>query len=200
MNLKVLFKNIQTLLVVVLAALLFLQRGCSSTPPVEPKVITEVVTKWDTVKIEQTEYVPQIIEKVVVNIDTFSTPIDTVSVLKDYYAKYFYTDTIQLDTLGSIIVNDTITRNLISFRDVQSNIFIPTTTITNTVYLYKREFYGGVSVGGMINPVQNESPINYISGELMYVNKKRNVYGFGLGVDKDFLPIVSGRLYWKIGK
>ena len=194
------FKNIQTLLVVVLAALLFFQRGCSSTPPVEPKVITEVVTKWDTVKVEQTEYVPQIIEKVVVNIDTFSTPIDTVSVLKDYYAKYFYTDTIQLDTLGSIIVNDTITRNLISFRDVQSNIFIPTTTITNTTYLYKSELFWGVAVGGMINPVQNESPINYISGELMYVNKKRNVYGFGLGVDKDFFPIVSGRLYWKIGK
>ena len=194
------FKNIQTLLVVVLAALLFFQRGCSSTPPVEPKVITEVVTKWDTVKVEQTEYVPQIIEKVVINIDTFSTPIDTVSVLKDYYAKYFYTDTIQLDTLGSIIVNDTITRNLISFRDVQSNIFIPTTTITNTTYLYKRELFWGVAVGGMINPVQNESPINYISGELMYVNKKRNVYGFGLGVDKDFFPIVSGRLYWKIGK
>ena len=194
------FKNIQTLLVVVLAALLFFQRGCSSTPPTEPKVITEVVTKWDTVKVEQTEYVPQIIEKVVVNIDTFSTPIDTVSVLKDYYAKYFYTDTIQLDTLGSIIVNDTITRNLISFRDVQSNIFIPTTTITNTVYLYKRELFWGVAVGGMINPVQNESPINYVSGELMYVNKKRNVYGFGLGVDKDFFPIISGRLYWKIGK
>ena len=197
---KAYFKNIQTLLVVVLAALLFFQRGCSSTPPTEPKVITEVVTQWDTVKVEQTEYVPQIIEKVVVNIDTFTTPIDTVSVLKDYYAKYFYTDTIQLDTLGSIIVNDTITRNLISFRDVQSNIFIPTTTITNTTYLYKREFFGGISVGGMINPVQNESPINYISGELMYVNKKRNVYGFGLGVDKDFFPIVSGRLYWKIGK
>ena len=200
MNLKGYFKNIQTLLVVVLAALLFFQRGCSSTPPVEPKVITEVVTKWDTVKVEQTEYVPQIIEKVVINIDTFTTPIDTVSVLKDYYAKYFYTDTIQLDTLGSIIVNDTITRNLISFRDVQSNIFIPTTTITNTTYLYKRELFWGVAVGGMINPVQNESPINYISGELMYVNKKRNVYGFGLGVDKDFLPIISGRLYWKIGK
>ena len=200
MNLKGYFKNIQTLLVVVLAALLFFQRGCSSTPPVEPKVITEVVTKWDTVKVEQTEYVPQIIEKVVVNIDTFSTPIDTVSVLKDYYAKYFYTDTIQLDTLGSIIVNDTITRNLISFRDVQSNIFIPTTTITNTTYLYKRELFWGVAVGGMVNPVQNESPINYVSGELMYVNKKRNVYGFGLGVDKDFLPIISGRLYWKIGK
>jgi len=194
------FKNIQTLLVVVLAALLFLQRGCSSTSPVEPEVITEVVTQWDTIKVTEKEYVPKYIRKTVVEIDTFSVPIDTISILKDYYAKYFYTDTIQLDTLGSIIVNDTITRNLISFRDVQSNIFIPTTTITNTTYLYKRELFWGVAVGGMINPVQNESPINYVSGELMYVNKKRNVYGFGLGVDKDFFPIVSGRLYWKIGK
>jgi len=192
--LKAYFKNIQTLLVVVLAALLFFQRGCSSTPPVEPKVITEVVTKWDTVKVEQTEYVPQIIEKVVINIDTFTTPIDTVSVLKDYYAKYFYTDTIQLDTLGSIIVNDTITRNLISFRDVQSNIFIPTTTITNTTYLYKREFFGGISVGATNQSVQN------INAELLYINKKRQGYGIGVGLDPNFQPIYTGRLYWKIGK
>ena len=194
------FKNIQTLLVVVLAALLFLQRGCSSTSPVEPEVITEVVTQWDTIRVAEKEYVPKYIRKTVVEIDTFSVPIDTISILKDYYAKYFYTDTIKIDTLGTIVINDTVTRNLISMRDVQSNIFIPTTTITNTTYLYKRELFWGVAVGGMINPVQNESPINYVSGELMYVNKKRNVYGFGLGVDKDFFPIVSGRLYWKIGK
>ena len=140
------------------------------------------------------------IDRVVVSIDTFTTPIDTLSVLKDYYAKYFYTDTIKIDTIGYVTINDTITRNLISFRDVQSNIFIPTTTITNTVYLNRREFFGGISVGGMLNPVQNESPINYISGELLYINKKRNVYGFGLGVDADFLPILSGRMYWKLSK
>ena len=188
------FKNIQTLLVVVLAVLLFLQRGCSSTPPVEPKVITQVVTKWDTVKVEKTEYIPKVVEKVVVNIDTFSAPIDTTAVLKDYYAKYFYTDTIQLDTLGSIIVNDTITRNLISFRDVQSDIFIPTTTITNTVYLYKREFYGGVSVGATNQAVQN------INGELLYVNKKRQAYGFGVGLNPQWQPVYTVRMYWKIGK
>ena len=192
MNLKDYFKNIQTLLIVVLAVLLLLQRSCSSTPPVEPEVITEVVTKWDTVKVEKTEYVPKIVERIVVNIDTFSTPIDTVSVLKDYYAKYFYTDTIQLDTLGSIIVNDTITRNLISFRDVQSDIFIPTTTITNTVYLYKREFFGGISVGATNQAVQN------INGELLYVNKKRDAYGFGIGLNPDFQPIYTIRMYWKL--
>ena len=188
------FKNIQTLLVVVLAALLFLQRGCSSTPPVEPEVITEVVTKWDTVKIEKTEYVPKIVEKVVVEIDTFSAPIDTITVLKDYYAKYFYTDTIQIDTLGSIVINDTITRNLISMRDVQSNIFIPTTTITNTIYLYKHEFYGGFSVGATNQAVQN------INGEFLYVNKKRDAYGFGVGLNPQWQPVYTVRMYWKIGK
>ena len=188
------FKNIQTLLIVVLAAVLFLQRGCSSTPPVEPEVITEVVTKWDTLKVTEKEYVPKYIRKTIVDIDTFQAPIDTVSILKDYYAKYFYTDTIKIDTLGTIIVNDTVTRNLISMRDVQSNIFIPTTTITNTVYLYKREFYGGVSVGSTNQAVQN------INAELLYINKKRQSYGFGVGLNPQFQPVYTVRMYWKIGK
>ena len=200
MNLKDLFKSIQTLLIVVLAVLLFFSRSCSSTPPVDSEIITEIVTQWDTVKVTEKEYIPKYIRKTVINIDTFQTPIDTISILKDYYAKYFYTDTIKIDTLGTIVINDTVTRNLISMRDVQSNIFIPTTTITNTIYLNKRELYGGISIGGMINPVQNESPINHISGELLYKNKKRQIYGFGLGIDKDFYPIISGRMYWKIGK
>ena len=188
------FKNIQTLLVVVLAALLFLQRGCSSTSPVEPEVITEVVTQWDTIRVAEKEYVPKYIRKTVVEIDTFSVPIDTISILKDYYAKYFYTDTIKIDTLGTIIVNDTVTRNLILMRDVQSNIFIPTTTITNTVYLYKREFYGGISVGSTNQAVQN------INAELLYINKKRQSYGFGVGLNPQWQPVYTVRMYWKIGK
>ncbi len=188
------FKNIQTLLIVVLAALLFFQRGCSSTPPVEPQTITEVVTRWDTLKVATKEYVPKYIKKIIVNIDTFQVPIDTMSILTDYYAKYFYTDTIKVDSLGFIIINDTVTRNLISKRDVQSNIFIPTTTITNTIYLYKREFFGGVSVGATNQAVQN------INGEILYVNKKRNSYGFGVGLNPDFQPVYTVRMYWKIGK
>ena len=188
------FKNIQTLLVVVLAALLFLQRGCSSTSPVEPEVITEVVTQWDTIRVAEKEYVPKYIRKTVVEIDTFSVPIDTISILKDYYAKYFYTDTIKIDTLGTIIVNDTVTRNLILMRDVQSNIFIPTTTVNNIIYIYKKEFFGGVSVGANNQAVQN------INGELLYVNKKRDAYGFGIGLNPDFQPVYTVRMYWKIGK
>ena len=188
------FKNIQTLLIVVLAVLLFYQKSCSSTPPVEPQTITEVITRWDTLKVATKEYVPKYIRKTIVNIDTFQAPIDTMSILRDYYAKYFYTDTIKVDSLGFIVINDTVTRNLISKRDVQSNIFIPTTTVTNTVYLYKREFFGGVSVGTTNQAVQN------INGEILYVNKKRQAYGFGVGLNPQFQPVYTVRMYWKIGK
>ena len=189
------FGDIKTLLIVVLGVIIFLTRSCQGGSDItEPQVITEVVTQWDTVEVEKTKYIPKIVEKVVINIDTFATPIDTISVLKDYYAKYFYTDTIHFDTLGYVIVNDTITRNLISFRDVKSNILIPTTTITNNIYLNKREFYGGVSIGA------RRDQLNYVSGNLLYKGKKRNAYSLGLGVNQDFQPIYTIGMYWKINR
>jgi len=183
------------IVILILGGLLLWLTQCRRSEPIVDEIIkTEVVTKWDTVEVEKTEYVPKIIEKVVVNIDTFTAPIDTVSVLEDYYAKYFYTDTIQIDTLGSVVINDTITRNLISFRDVQSNIFIPTTTITNTVYLNRREFYGGISLTGQ--PTQ----LDFINGELLYKGKKRNAYGIGVGINNELVPIYTFKVFWKIGK
>jgi hypothetical protein len=188
------FKFEHIVILVLGVALLWLTQ-CRRTEPIVDGIIkTEVVTKWDTVEVAKTEYVPKIIEKVVVNIDTFTAPIDTISVLEDYYAKYFYTDTIQIDTLGSVVINDTITRNLISFRDVQSNIFIPTTTITNTVYLNRREFYGGISLTGQ--PTQ----LDFINGELLYRGKKRNAYGIGVGINQELVPIYTFKVFWKIGK
>ena len=190
--------NFYIVVILVLGIVLF-RKSCS-TQPVETEVITEIETKWDTLKVSKTEYVPKIIRKTIVDIDTFSVPVDTSAILSDYFAKNYVIDTISLDSLGFVVIRDTISRNLISFRDVQSDVLIPTTTITNTSYIYRREFFWGVALGGMTNPVQDESPISYVSGELMYINKKRNAYGFGFGVDKDLLPIVSGRIYFKIGK
>jgi|TARA_R110001592_G_scaffold98394_1_gene281112 hypothetical protein len=160
----------------------------------DPITITETVTKWDTVTISSLVYVPKWKTKTEIIHDTILADIDTVSILKDYYAKYSYTDTINLDTLGYITINDTITRNSISFRDVQSNLFIPTTTITNTIYLNKREFFGGISVGSTPTAIQN------LNGEILFVNKKRQAYGIGVGINNTFMPIYTLRMYWKIGK
>ena len=83
---KVFFKNIQFLLIVVLVALLLLQRSCSSDSTIsEPTIITKVETKWDTITINKIEYVPKWVEKIVTVYENdtiiINTPIDTLEVL-----------------------------------------------------------------------------------------------------------------------
>ena len=197
---KLSFKNInieisfQTLIIVVLIVLLLLQRSCSSTPKEDPQVITKIETKYDTVTINTTSYIPKWKTKVITKIDTFSLPIDTSLILKDYYAKYHYSDTLKIDSIGYAVINDTITQNKILGRDIKTNLLIPTKTITETIYLNKRELYWGVGLGG------NTNQINYLGGELIYRNKNKQAYGFGLGINQDFQPIITGRMYWKIGR
>jgi len=193
--LKDFFKNIQSLLIVVLVVIILLMRSCSGNKTIpEPKIITETVVKWDTVVVEKTQYIPKWRTKVTTIHDTVLANVDTAFILNDYYSTYAYTDTLSLDSLGSIVINDTISKNSILFRDVQPNIFIPTITVTNTSYIYQREFFGGISVGSSPTAIQN------LNGEILFVNKKRQAYGFGIGVNNEFTPIYTGRLYWKIGK
>ena len=188
------FKNIQTLLIVVLLVLLWLQRSCSSSPGItEPQVITKVEVRYDTVETVKETYVPKYITRIETVIDTFTTPIDTVNILKNYYAKYFYSDTLKIDTLGYAVINDTITQNTILARDIRTNVLIPTTTITKEIYLNNREFYWGLGLQG------KKDQLNYLGGELLYRNKKYQVYGLGVGVNENLQPVISGRLYWKIG-
>ena len=195
---KEIFKDIKTLLIVVLVAIILFMRACSggknSTVVTEPTIITETVTKWDTLKIDSLVYVPQWRTKVTTVHDTIPTDIDTLSILKDYYAKYFYTDTISLDSLGSIVINDTVSKNSILFREIQPNVLIPTTTVTNTVYINKREFYVGFGLKGKTDQ------IDYLGGELLYKTKNKQVYGAGVGLNQNFQPVLGFSMYWKLGK
>jgi hypothetical protein len=186
--------SIQNLLIIVLVVLVLFQSQCSKKDPVEPEVIVTIETKWDTVNVIQTEYVPKWRTRVVTEHDTIPQDIDTMSILKDYYAKYHYTDTLTLDTLGFLVLNDTISQNSILSRSFTSDISIPTTTITKEIYLNKREFYWGLGVNG------GTSQLDYVGGEFMFKNKQRNMYGIGVGVNQDLQPTISGRMYWKIGK
>jgi hypothetical protein len=186
--------SLQTVLILILALIILLQSQCSRKDPVEPEVIVTIETKWDTVEVEKISYVPKWRTKVVTEYDTIPRDIDTVEILKDYYARYYYTDTLTLDTLGYLVLNDTITKNSILSRSFTSQIQIPTTTITKEIYLNKREFYWGLGVHG--RPDQ----LNYVGGEFMYRTKNKQVYGLGVGLNQDLQPVFGGRMYWKIGK
>ena len=195
---KVFFKNIQTLLIVVLVAIILFMRTCSGsktpTPTSEPITLTQTVTKWDTLKIDSLVYVPRWKTKVNTIHDTILADIDTLNILKDYYTKYFYTDTLNLDSLGNIIINDTISRNSIIFRKITPNILFPTTTTTNIVYINRREFYGGFGIKG------KSDQLNYLGGELLFRTKNKQAYSVGIGVNQDFQPVLGFGMYWKIGK
>jgi hypothetical protein len=195
--LKNFFKNIQSILIVVLVGIIIWLQNCSSNgdvTPTSPTTITEISIEYDTILDTIPEYVPKWKTRVEVEIDTFTQPIDTLSILADYYAKYYYIDTIKIDTIGYVVVADTITRNFIFSRNVVSNFTIPTTTITNTKYLNNREFYLGLKVQGRTDQ------LNYVGGELLFKAKKQQAYTIGVGLNNEFQPVISGGMFFKIGK
>ena len=193
---KVFFNNIQTLLIVVLVAIILFTRSCSGgKTSVEPKIITKVETRWDTINIVKEVYVPKWKTKIITQVDSIliNTPVDTLEVLKDYYAKNVFVDEIKLDSLGIITITDTIYKNTIWRRAIESNILIPTTTVTEKIYINNREFYWGLNLIGKSNQ------IDYLGGGILYKSKRKNIYGLGIGVNENFQPILSIGYYMKIG-
>lgn len=186
------FKNFTTLLLICVVILLLIQRGCNPKPP--QGVITEIETRYDTINTITEVYVPQYKYKTIINTDTIKE-IDTVEVIKDYYTQYFYSDTLDLDTSGFLVINDTIFNNKIYSRQLESHIIIPTTTITNTIYENKRELYVGIESG-----INNKAEINYIGADVLFKTKRKQIYGIGLGVDNNFNPTIMASMYWKLGK
>jgi hypothetical protein len=61
--------------------------------------------------------------------------------------------------------------------------------------LNKRELiFWNVGVTG------NQDQLQYLGGEMVFKNKKRQAYGLGVGVDQNLVPVISVRMYWKLGK
>jgi len=187
------FKNIQSVIIVALIATIFLLRQCNPTQPSEDKIITKVEVKWDTIKKEVPKYIPKLISKTEIDIDTFSTPIDTAVILKDYYSINYFEDYQEFDSL-TLTIKDSISQNRIYTRSLEYKIAYPTKTITKEIYKNKREFFTGLGIAG------NREQIQYFGGELLYKNKKRQIFGAGVGIDENLVPILSARMYWKLGK
>ena len=188
------FKNIQSLLIVVLIVMIFLMRSCSGKgTPTEPQIIRDTIV--ESIIIEKTYpiYTPKVKYITKVDIDTFSTPIDTSAILSDYYAIKTYEDKQVLDSL-SLTITDTISQNQIKSRKISYTFTYPQTTIRETIILNKRELYFGIGATG------NQDQLQYLGGEIVFRNKKRQAYGLGVGVDQNLVPVISARMYWKLGK
>lgn len=114
--------------------------------------------KWDTL------YLPELIGM---------TMEDTLAILADYYATYFYSDTIR-NQYGKVTINDTVTQNKLSGRGVIQDFKIPITTITNTVVEKRNQVYVGAGVLGNL-----KDPLRGYELNLFLENKKDNQIGIG---------------------
>ena len=192
--------NFKNLIILVLIIVIIFLRQCSGDAgeitPSEPTIVTKVETKYDTITIDKKVYVPKWKTKIVTQVDSIlvNTKIDTLEVLKDYYAKNVFVDKIELDSLGFVTITDTIWKNTLFNRLVESEIIIPTTTVTQTEYINPREFYIGFGLNG------TTKQFNYVGGSILYRTRKKQAFGLGIGLNDQFQPIISTQFLWKLGK
>jgi hypothetical protein len=157
-------------------------------------VKTKVVTKKG-----EDIYHETIVEKEVI----IPTVIDTMALLKDYYSKVLYKDTLVLpDSLGIVALNDTITQNKILGRTFNASVkqrTIKETTIVKE--LPKTKLFYGLEGG-----FNKADFVSSVGAGVLINTKKDKIYQLGLGVTNQttdgtnggFTPYVRGGVYWKL--
>ena len=199
---KRLFKNFQSLIIIGLIIVIFLLRECrgeKSPIPTEPITVVKIETKYDTIVETVPTYIPKYKTRVKWKTKTVhdtieihdTIPVDTASVLEEYFTAYAYTDTLKKDSV-TFIINDTISQNKILSRGIKYNLVYPTTIIQTEREVNKRELYVGFGLGG------DRQQISYAGSELILRTKKDKLYGVGIGVNNSFQPILTFKMNWKV--
>jgi len=187
-------------LIVSLIAIIILQRSCSNNIVEEPKetVVTDTIWKttkdtvFKTVNAVKTEYITINKEeyKPGESIDTCKTRFNNI--LKEHLVRTVYSDTLKLDSLGTVVIRDTVWLNkLYGKREYTKNYKIPFVTKTITKKEDpKRQLY----VGG--NAFMNNTIL--LTPGLIYKDKKDRVFQANVGIGFDGSINYGIGTYWKI--
>ena len=160
------YKNLVIIAIILALVLaLFLKRcgnGVSDKPTIkidtvykEVKGDVTYIPDVDTIYYTKTKYVPTNPDLI---IDTMYLPelidVDTLAILKDYYAHVVYEDTLR-NQYGYISVTDTISQNRIKSRQVKTALSIPEVTKTITLTQPKKAqiYLGANFLGNQDDPL-----------------------------------------------
>lgn len=187
-------------IIAILAIIIFYQKGCfgkkqqGSTVNIngtEYEVIKHDIDTFYQIDTQRFYRKGKDIVKIVEVVKEIPANVDTLSILKDYYSRVFYKDTFKLkDSLGYLVINDTITQNRIYSREFASYINVP--TIRETLYL--KEFKSLLFLG----PAVQLGRFPSFGGDLHLKTKKDMLIGFGLGFNLNASPYFRGSVGWKI--
>lgn len=203
--------DIKVILIIILGLVIVFMRTCDSNN--KTKVPTEKVKingkTYEVIKyVRDTIYVPKYITIYKRGKDIYHdttiyvkvpVDVDTAQILRDFYAKNVYNDTIKLeDSLGLVTINDTISQNKILGRNFNAKINQKEIHETLTVKEPpKRQMYVGLNTS-----VDNYVGLSTIGTSVIYKDKKDKMYQIGVGVNNHNMsklsPYINGGVYWKL--
>ena len=197
--------DLKTLLIVGLIALLLFTKGCNDkditkggTTVVNGKTYQNITQVVDTIYVptKQTVYKPgKTIYKETPVFVAMPREVDTVAILKDFYCKEVYKDTLKLnDGLGYVSVIDTVSQNKIIGRVWNSQvnkIIVKDTKIVKKAPV--NQLYIG-AVGGF----DRVNIVNYVGPTLVFKTKKDKLYSLGIGYGTNKQISLQGGIFWKI--
>lgn len=199
--------DLKTLLIMGLIIVILLMRMCEGNGEENKKIIKIDGKKYEVIKhtvdtvivpVKQTVYKEgkTIYKEVPIYIQPNpEVKVDTAQILKEFYSKVVYKDTLKLkDSLGFITITDTITKNSILNRLYDAN--INKTTIKETLIvkdLPNNQLY----IGGVAG-FDKQNIVNFLGPNFVLKTKKDKMFslGFGYGLNQN-LSIQAG-MYWKI--
>ena len=195
-------QNIPYLIIIVLVAVLFIQR-CNTGSNVVSKPIHDTIIKTTILTVHDTiPSKPKLVSSTpTIHWDTvpFYVPDTNYNRLRlqyealgdKYFTKNIYTQSYRLDTFGTATITDTILQNQVKGQLFKYFLNIPTKTITitNTIpYKPTNQLYVGGAIIGNKTDIVNGAELS-----LLFKNKKDQIYQ--LGVEQSF----SGKLSYKVG-
>jgi hypothetical protein len=162
----------------------------------------------DTVEVEKTKVVTKkgddiYHEVIVIKEVQIPSVIDTAALIKNYYSKVLYKDLLVLpDSLGTVVVIDTISQNRIIARTFDAK--VKERTIREKLIVKepaKNQVYFGLNGG-----FNREDFISAVGAGVILKTKKDKIYNLNLGVNNrtidgtngTFSPFVGFGTYWKI--
>ena len=199
-------KNIAIIALVALVAVKWLSP--SEKVYVEGKPYEVIKNTTDTVTVVDTKVVfkkgKTIYNEVIVE-KKIEVPalVDTMALLKDYYSKVSYKDTLLLsDSLGTVSILGTISQNKILDRTFNASIKQKTIKDTvNVKELPKTKIYYGPEGG-----INHTNFVSHLGVAVLVKTKKDRIYNIGIGYSsqvvgsklQSWTPYVSTGIFWRV--
>jgi len=192
------------IIIACLVAIILIQRSCDKIEragdTTEVKIDTIYKHVHDTITKEVTVYKKQYVH---INKPEYypGETIDTCkarfqNLLKEHLVRTIYSDTLKLDSLGTIVIRDTVWINkLYGKRGYIKDYKIPQVTKTITITKQeepKRQLHVG------LNGFVNRNDITAFSPGFIYKTKKDHIYQASIGVDFNGTITYGFGTYWKI--